>query len=114
MSLSEDSKQSPNAPPAGYSAAQRPFLVQPTQFCTWAAELHALPAGLRQQSPIYGTIAAPVVILAGAADKLDPPDEQAQPLYAALPHAQLVLFKETGHMVHHAHPHNGLAALRQL
>jgi pimeloyl-ACP methyl ester carboxylesterase len=104
----------PNPPPAQYSKAMATFTIQPDQFCTWAAELKQLPVGLRAQSPCYPEINVPAVILAGAADEIDPPAVQAQPLYHAMPHAQLVLFKETGHMVHHVHGQRVLEAVRQI
>jgi pimeloyl-ACP methyl ester carboxylesterase len=104
----------PNAPPAAYAETMRTFTVRPGQFRAWADELTHLGAGLRVQSHRYDEIRVPVVIVAGAADRVDPPEVQAYPLHRAIAQSQLVVLKQTGHAVHHAHPEAALAAIRRV
>lgn len=44
-----------------------------------------------------GRIAAPTLVLAGRADFIMPADVTAEPLAAAVPHAELVVFEDSGH-----------------
>ncbi len=104
----------PNTPPTAYAETMRTFTVRAGQFRAWADELTRLGAGLREQSQRYGEIRVPVVIVAGAADRVDPPEAQAYPLHRAIPQSQLVVLKETGHAVHHAHPDAALEAIRRV
>lgn len=88
--------------------------MRPARFRAWADELGHLGTALRKQSPRYAEIRLPVEIVAGAADRVDPPDVQAYPLQRAIPHSHLVVLEETGHAVHHVHPEASLAAIRRV
>ena len=104
----------PNAPPSGYTTMLKAFALRPDHFQTHAAELKHLRSALHAQSPRYHEITVPVVILAGAEDKIDPPETQAILLEQALVNAQLVTVSGSGHTVHHENPALVLAALQQV
>ena len=101
------------APVPAYQEVARALGARPGQYAAYADEIRRVSDGLAAQAPRYGEIAAPVVMLAGAADLATPLDRHAQPLHAALPNARLVVLPDTGHWVHHAHPEVTLAAIRE-
>jgi pimeloyl-ACP methyl ester carboxylesterase len=75
-----------------------------------AAILPLSPAGTLAHS----SIALPAVILAGAADLIVDKERQARPLAAALPHAELRVVAEAGHMLHHSHAVEVIEAVRDV
>ena len=102
------------APIPAYQRVASALGARPDQYAAYADEIRRVSDSLAQQAPRYGEIAAPVVILAGAADQATPPDRHAQPLHAALPHSRLIMLPDTGHWVHHAHPDAALAAIQEV
>jgi pimeloyl-ACP methyl ester carboxylesterase len=104
----------PATPPAGYVEMLGAFNLQRSQFRAHADELNAYAAGLREQSPRYGEIRVPVVIMAGAADRVDRPEVQSEPLHRAIPQSHLTVLPETGHALHHQHPAAVLEAIEKV
>ena len=89
----------PQEAPAGYLDAVRAALVlRPGTMLANIQDLVGLPAALAAQSPRYGTIAAPTVIVAGDADPVVLTEQQARPLAKAIPGAKLVVL--SGHRPH--------------
>lgn len=90
----------PQSAPAGYLHLVRAALVlRPGTLRANIQDLVGLPAALAAQSPRYGTIAAPTVIVAGDADPVVLTEQQARPLAKAIPGAKLVILPGIGHMV---------------
>ncbi len=102
------------APTPAYQAVARALGARPSQFAAYAEEMRRVDDDLRALGPRYGTLAVPVVVVAGAADAATPLAGQAAPLARALPAARLVVLPETGHWVHHAQPAAALAAIREV
>jgi pimeloyl-ACP methyl ester carboxylesterase len=61
-----------------------------------------LKAAVIEQAPRYATIKAPVVVIAGDADKTVWPTIHSQPFAAIVPNAKLILLPGVGHMVMYA------------
>ena len=90
----------PQDSPADYIETSRAALVlRPGTMRANIQDLVALPDALAAQSPRYGTIAAPTVIVAGDADPVVRTEQQAKPLAKVIPAARLVVLPGIGHMV---------------
>ncbi len=63
-----------------------------------------LKQAVREQAPRYARITAPVVVIAGDADKTVWPDIHSRPFAATVPHAKLIILPGVGHMVQNAAP----------
>ena len=61
----------------------------------------------------YRNLRIPVVIIAGAADRLINTDEQSVRLHRELPHSALHVVPGAGHMVHQTAPAVVLAAIHE-
>ena len=81
-----------------------PLLLRPRAFLANAWDLVTLKEAVRQQAPRYVGITAPVVVIAGDADKTVYPDIHARPFAATVPHARLIMLPGVGHMVQDAAP----------
>jgi pimeloyl-ACP methyl ester carboxylesterase len=81
------------------------LLLRPREFLANAWDLVTLKEAVRVQSQHYGTIKAPVTIIAGdAADKTVSTSIHSRPLAAAAPNAKLIVLPDVGHMVQYAAP----------
>jgi pimeloyl-ACP methyl ester carboxylesterase len=81
------------------------LLLRPREFLANAWDLVTLKEAVREQSQHYGTISAPVTIIAGdAADKTVSTNIHSRPLAAAAPNAKLIVLPDVGHMVQYAAP----------
>ena len=56
---------------------------------------------MTRQSPRYGEIAAPTVIVTGDRDTIVSPTIHSRALAATLPHAKLIVLPGVGHVVQH-------------
>ncbi|MBU6457302.1 MAG: alpha/beta hydrolase [Bradyrhizobium sp.] len=81
-----------------------PLLLRPRAFLANARDLVTLKAAVREQAPRYAEISAPVVVIAGDADKTVWPDIHSRPFAATVPHARLLILPDVGHMVQNAAP----------
>jgi pimeloyl-ACP methyl ester carboxylesterase len=81
-----------------------PLLLRPREFLANAWDLVTLKEAVREQAPRYGEITAPVVVIAGDADKTVYADIHSRPFAAAAPHAKLIILPGVGHMVQNAAP----------
>jgi pimeloyl-ACP methyl ester carboxylesterase len=82
-----------------------PLLLRPREFLSNAWDLVTLKEAVREQTPRYGTIRIPLVIMSGdAADKTVSTNIHSRPLAAAVPNAKLIVLPNVGHMVQYAVP----------
>jgi pimeloyl-ACP methyl ester carboxylesterase len=90
----------PQAAEVDYPRAARAALVlRPDTLLANVQDLLGLADALSAQSPRYGTIRVPTVVISGAADPIVRSDGQAVPLSRAIPDANLVLLPGIGHML---------------
>lgn len=96
----------PQTMPENFVAASATrLLLRPREFLANAWDLVTLKEAVREQTPRYGNINAPVVIIAGdAADKTVSTDIHSRPFVAAAPNAKLIVLPDVGHMVQYAAP----------
>jgi pimeloyl-ACP methyl ester carboxylesterase len=93
----------PQAMPDGFvEDSATPLLLRPREFLANAWDLVTLKAAVIEQAPRYATIKAPVVVIAGDADKTVWPTIHSQPFAAIVPNAKLILLPGVGHMVMYA------------
>ncbi|SFL65847.1 alpha/beta fold hydrolase [Methylobacterium pseudosasicola] len=85
----------------GYAETVRASLVlRPGTLLANVQDLVGLPAALAAQSPRYGDLRVPTLVISGAADPIVRSETQATPLAKAIPGARLVLLPGIGHMIH--------------
>ncbi|WP_373875393.1 alpha/beta fold hydrolase [Methylobacterium trifolii] len=90
----------PQTETGGYvERARAALVVRPATLLANVQDLLGLPAALERQSPRYGSIRVPTLVIAGDADPIVKSDLQSGPLAAAIPGARLVLLPGIGHMV---------------
>jgi pimeloyl-ACP methyl ester carboxylesterase len=95
----------PQTMPDGFvENSATPLLLRPREFLANAWDLVTLKAAVIEQAPRYAEIKAPVVVIAGDADKTVWPTIHSQPFAATVPHAKLILLPGVGHMVMYAEP----------
>ena len=80
------------------------LLLRPREFLANAWDLVTLKAAVAEQAPRYGTIKAPVVLIAGDTDTTVSPNIHSRRLAAAVPNAKLIVLPGVGHMVQYAAP----------
>jgi pimeloyl-ACP methyl ester carboxylesterase len=80
------------------------LLLRPREFLANAWDLVTLKTAVIEQAPRYAEIKAPVVVIAGDADKTVWPTIHSQPFAAIVPNAKLILLPGVGHMVMYAAP----------
>ena len=80
------------------------LLLRPREFRANAQDLVTLKAALAEQSPRYGNITAPVVVITGDQDKTVSPGIHSRPLAAAVPDAKLIVLPGIGHIMQNAAP----------
>lgn len=103
---------SPQRPPAGYADYVGVGLaLRPETIRNNARQIAALRANLARMSQRYGTLRLPVEIVHGDADRVVDPDIHAAPLARRTPGANLVLLPGAGHMPHHTHAAEVVAAI---
>jgi pimeloyl-ACP methyl ester carboxylesterase len=95
----------PQTMAAGYvKDSALPLLLRPREFLANAWDLVTLKAAVTLQAPRYSGIKAPVVVIAGDADKTVSANIHSRPFAAALPGAKLIVLPDLGHMVQNAVP----------
>jgi len=83
-------------------ASATPLLLRPREFLANAFDLVTLKEAVRAQVPRYPQIAVPVVIIHGDADTTVSVNIHARAFVAAVPHAELIVLPNVGHMVQYA------------
>ena len=90
----------PQPPMPDYAEKARASLVlRPGTLLANVQDLLGLPAALATQSPRYGEIHVPTLVISGAADPIVRSEAQAVPLARSIPGARLVLLPGIGHML---------------
>jgi pimeloyl-ACP methyl ester carboxylesterase len=105
----------PQLPPRSYlrrSAAL--LLLRPTVFLANARDIADLKGNLAPLAPRYGTLAMPVVIMAGVGDMVVSPRQHAMAFAAAVPAAKLVMLPGIGHMLHHVAADRVVAEIEEM
>jgi pimeloyl-ACP methyl ester carboxylesterase len=78
------------------------LLLRPREFVANAWDLVTLRAAMAEQAPRYGSIAAPITIIAGNADKTVSTHIHSQPLAKTAKNTKLIVLDGVGHMIHYA------------
>jgi len=102
----------PEAVPSGYAAYIGPGLtLRRASLRSNGRQVLALKAFLPEMAAGYPTLTLPVEIVHGTADTTVRVEIHAKPLQNALPNAKLTLIDGAGHMPHHTHPDQIIAAI---
>lgn len=88
--------------------------LRPSQFSANATQVRHTRSSLIQMEPQYGKISVPVAIVTGEADPHAQPQLHSYPLHEAIPHSQLVVLPETGHMIPHTRPDAVIQTVRAI
>ena len=88
--------------------------LRPTTFKANAKDVLALHGYLEKQAPRYKEIHAPVEIIHGDQDTIVPADIHAARLVGDAPNANYHLINGAGHMPHHSHEADVMAAIHRL
>lgn len=105
----------PDPAPANYSKAVRlPLLFRPASFRSNARDIRSLKAAVRDQSARYPKIGQPALVVSGTQDTVVWPSIHCEGLLQDLPLAELVMLDGAGHMPHHTHAGEIVAALERL
>jgi pimeloyl-ACP methyl ester carboxylesterase len=95
----------PQTMPDGFvQESATPLLLRPREFIANAYDLVTLKASVAAQVGRYGKISAPVVVIAGEADKTVSTGIHARPFARVVPNAKLIVLPDLGHMVQNAVP----------
>src|SRR6202020_2752905 len=79
-----------------------PLLLRPREFLANARDLVTLKAAVTEQTPRYGNIKAPTVVISGDTDDTVSTQIHSRPFAAAVPGARLIVLRGVGHMVQYA------------
>jgi pimeloyl-ACP methyl ester carboxylesterase len=80
------------------------LLLRPREFIANAWDLVTLRAAMAEQAPRYGTITAPITIIAGDVDKTVSTHIHSQPLAKTAKNTKLIVLDGVGHMIQFAAP----------
>ncbi len=106
---------SPEAVPPGYVEYVGAGLsLRRDQLRTNARQVNSLKAHLEVMEPNYPQLAMPFEILHGTADTIVPATVHGIPLSKRVRNARLTLIDGAGHMPHHTHSDQVIAAIRRL
>jgi pimeloyl-ACP methyl ester carboxylesterase len=78
------------------------LLLRPREFVANAWDLVTLRAAMAEQAPRYGTITAPITIIAGGVDKTVSTHIHSQPLARTAVNTKLIVLNGVGHMIQYA------------
>jgi pimeloyl-ACP methyl ester carboxylesterase len=102
----------PDPVPLGYDDwLGTPLTLRRETLATNAAQVNALRAELVTMAPRYPALTLPVELIHGSADTIVPLDIHSGPLSKLLPDATLTVIDGAGHMPHHAHADQVIAAI---
>jgi pimeloyl-ACP methyl ester carboxylesterase len=86
--------------------------LRPSQIRASAAEAALMVPAAASIAPRLLAVTQPVILIAGRGDKVVSTEGQSERLAAALPHAELHIVEDAGHMVHHTAADRVAAAIR--
>jgi pimeloyl-ACP methyl ester carboxylesterase len=102
---------SPDPVPADYLDRGKALWPRPGQFLANREDVYTFSPTVEALSKRYGEIRLPVVIVVGDADPFNP-EQQSYHLHQAIPHSQLIVLPDTGHMIPTVRPEAVLEAVR--
>jgi pimeloyl-ACP methyl ester carboxylesterase len=100
--------------PAKFRRFPEEMAVRPSQIRAGAAESALLIPGAAAASATYATLKMPVVIVAGAEDRLIDVTKQSSRLHRAIAHSTFRAVPGSGHMVHQTNPDAVISAITEL
>jgi pimeloyl-ACP methyl ester carboxylesterase len=103
----------PPATPADIASLPKWKFLRPSRLQATAAASAAVVRETKAMSRRYGELRMPVMILAGASDRIVAP-RQGERLHDAIRHSELVVVPRAGHMLHHFAPRRVLAAVHRV
>ncbi len=104
----------PQRPPAGYAEFVGIALaLRAGAIRNNALQIDALRPALGQMAPLYPSLPMPIEVVHGSADRIVSADIHATPLARQLPRANLTLIPGAGHMPHHTHSRQVIAAVNR-
>lgn len=104
----------PDAPPPGYADYIGAGLtMRRATLRDNALQVTNLRPRVVRMAEAYPRLTLPVEVLHGTADSVVPADIHALPLSRLLPDGNLVLIDGAGHMPHHTHPEDVIAAIHR-
>jgi pimeloyl-ACP methyl ester carboxylesterase len=86
--------------------------LRPSQLRATAADTALMIPAAASLRPRYNELTMPVVIVAGAGDKIVTTERQSAQLHANVPHSDFRRIPAAGHMIHHIAPDQVTAAIR--
>lgn len=102
----------PQAPPPGFvDRARIPLAFRPGTFLANARDFAVMHGAVVRQSPRYGEIRLPTVVIGGDRDRIVWSDLHSRSFARDVPGAELILLPEVGHMPQYARPEVVLAAI---
>lgn len=104
----------PDPPPPGPGGPSRAFALMPSQFLAFCDNARHVYADVSAQAPRYGSIRAPLVIVAGDGDRVTRVERHARPLHDAVPGSTLTVIPNTGHQLMHPHANVVADAVRSI
>ena len=107
-----DAVFAPDLVPAGYDDFLGTQLtLRRATLAANVAQVNALRAELVEMEPHYPSLGLPVELIHGTEDTIVPLHIHSQPLSQLLPNATLTVISGAGHMPHHAHAAEVIAAI---
>lgn len=103
----------PEPVPAGYREKVLALWLRPGQFRANREDVLAFPAAYLEASKRYSEIQTPLVIAVGEKDPFGT-IEQARRLKQDVPHAELMIFPDTAHMIPQNHPEKVMEAVKRI
>jgi pimeloyl-ACP methyl ester carboxylesterase len=105
----------PQTPPPDYLAQTGgALMLRPSVFISNAQDLKAIEGFVENQSPRYGSIKTPTVVVTGDADAALAHEIHARAMATAVPRAKLIVLPGVGHMVHFAAPERIVEVIAEL
>jgi pimeloyl-ACP methyl ester carboxylesterase len=100
--------------PGKFRRFPKEMAVRPSQLRAAAAESALLGPAAASAADRYADLEMPVVIVAGAGDRLIDPEAQARRLHREIPGSSLRMVPGAGHMLHQTHTAAVLAAIDEV
>lgn len=94
----------PDPVPAAFRDFPAALAAQPSAVQAMADELRGFNESMMPRALRLRRLGLPTVVVAGAGDRVAPPERHARWLVRRLPRARLVLLRKVGHMPHHVRP----------
>lgn len=94
-----------------FPVLSREMMLRPSQIRANAEDAAFMMPAANASSARYSELRIPVTIIAGAHDKVVDPEAHSRRLHRDMPHSDLVVIPDAGHMVHYLAPDRIIAAV---